>query len=266
MTVQSDVSEAKIDAHQFTFASIYDFCTTCKFEELSFILEARDLNKALSEAGLRTSFGLQVGRSMLDDHTTGIANLPLSSQIPIRSAAASDARMGGSTLPAMSNYGSGNQGIAATMPVVAVAEYLEVDDEKLARALGMSHIGAGYIKSHYPPLSAYCGTSATCAASAAAIVYLLGGTFEQSCYALNLVLSDISGMLCDGAKASCALKVASAATSAHKAALLAMRNSTPLDMGVVANDVEITIKNLGRVVSTGMASTDNEIFSIMADR
>ncbi|SDQ13978.1 L-serine ammonia-lyase, iron-sulfur-dependent, subunit alpha [Pseudovibrio sp. Tun.PSC04-5.I4] len=259
-------SGEKIDPSEFSIASIYEFCTTCEFDQLSFILEARDLNKALSEEGLRTDYGLQVGKSMLEHSVSEITALPLCTKIPMRSAAASDARMGGSSLPAMSNYGSGNQGIAATMPVVALAEHLQATEEQLARALCISHIGAGYIKSHYPLLSAYCGNSATCAAGASALVYLMGGSFEQSCYAINLVLADLSGMLCDGAKASCALKVASAATSAHKAANIAMKSNTSINMGVVADEVETTIRNLGNIVTTGMAPIDDTIFSIMADR
>lgn len=259
-------TEDRVDPRQFTIAGIYEFCTTSEVEQLSFVLEARDLNKALSEEGLSHGYGLQVGRSMLDDFAPDEANVPLAIKVPMRSAAASDARMGGSTLPAMSNYGSGNQGIAATMPVVAVAEHLGVDEERLARALCLSHIGAGYIKSYYPPLSAYCGNSATCAAGAAAMVYLLGGSFEQSCYAINLVLADISGMVCDGAKASCALKVGSAASSAYKAATIAMKVDGSMCMGVIADEVEVTIRNLGALVTTGMAKTDDAIFSIMADR
>ncbi len=262
----AETSEPKVDPRTFSISDIYNFCITCEVEHLSFILEARDLNKALSEEGQKYKFGLQVGRSMLENEAINVTDQPLSVKVPLRSAAASDARMGGSTLPTMSNYGSGNQGIAATMPVVALAEHLGTNDDLLARALCMSHIGAGYIKSHYPPLSAYCGNSATCAAAAGAMVYLLGGSYEQSCYAINSVLADISGMLCDGAKASCALKVGSAASSALRAATIAMKASSSINMGVVADEVETTILNLGKIVTAGMAQTDDMIFSIMAER
>lgn len=179
-------------------------------------------------------------------------------------SAASDARMGGATLPAMSNYGSGNQGIAATVPVVKTAEFVGANDETLARALIMSHLGAVYIKSYYPPLSAFCGNTATSSAAAMAMVYLRGGDFEQSCFAIQNVLSDTTGMVCDGAKATCAMKVGSSSQAAVKSMLLAMNNHAAAMQGVISRDVEKTIRNIGRMVSAGMGQTDKEIIEIMS--
>ena len=134
------------------------------------ILEAKELNIALAQEGLDNPYGLEVGRTYQKNIETGLLSKSLDSDILIYTSAASDARMGGATLPAMSNYGSGNQGIAATIPVVKMADFYNADEEALARAFIMSHLGAIYIKSHYPPLSAFCGNAVTSAAAAMAMV------------------------------------------------------------------------------------------------
>ncbi|SON52444.1 serine dehydratase subunit alpha family protein [Vibrio tapetis] len=243
---------------------IYEFATQADFADIEFILQARDLNVALSQEGLDNKYGLEIGRTMGSSMAEGLMSPSLSADILMYTSAASDARMGGATLPAMSNYGSGNQGIAATIPVVKTAEFVKADDEKLARALILSHLGAVYIKSHYPPLCAFCGNTATSSAASMAMVYLKGGSFEQSCSAIKNVLSDTSGMVCDGAKSTCAMKVGSSSQAAMKGMLLALNNQSIDDQGVIANDVEKTIRNIGRMVSTGMAITDKEIIDIMS--
>jgi len=243
---------------------IYEFATQADFADIEFILLARDLNVALSNEGMNNKYGLEIGRTMANSMDDGLISPSLFSNVAMYTSAASDARMGGATLPAMSNYGSGNQGIAATIPVVKTAEFVKADEDKLARALILSHLGAVYIKSHYPPLCAFCGNTATSSAAAMAMVYLKGGSFEQSCAAIKNVLSDTSGMVCDGAKATCAMKVGSSTQAAMKGMLLALNNQAVADQGVIANDVEKTIRNIGRMVSTGMAVTDKEIIEIMA--
>ncbi|WP_299796744.1 L-serine ammonia-lyase, iron-sulfur-dependent, subunit alpha [uncultured Shewanella sp.] len=245
-------------------AAIYDFATQVEFEHIEFILEASDLNSRLSVEGMTQSYGLEVGRTMQKSITDGILADDLLNKIVMHTAAASDARMGGATLPAMSNFGSGNQGIAATLPVVITAEHYGCDDELLARALILSHLGAIYIKSYYPPLSAFCGNTVTSAAASMAMVYLAGGSFEQSCYAIQNVISDSSGMVCDGAKASCAMKVSTSSCAAVRAFLMAMNYRSVSGQGIIAKDVEQTIINIGQMISHGMPSTDSTIINIMS--
>lgn len=252
------------DGVDITISSIYDFATQAKFDDITFILEAKELNIALAQEGLNNPYGLEVGRTYQKNIEKGLLAKSLDSDILIYTSAASDARMGGATLPAMSNYGSGNQGIAATIPVVKMADFFNANDEQLARAFIMSHLGAIYIKSHYPPLSAFCGNAVTSAAAAMAMVYLAGGTFEQSCSAIQNTISDTSGMICDGAKSTCAMKVGSSAQSAMKSALLALNDHCVTKQGVIADDVEKTIKNIGRMITTGMPNIDHEIIEIMA--
>ncbi|MGR5127030.1 L-cysteine desulfidase family protein [Photobacterium swingsii] len=252
------------DGVEISIRDIYDFATQADFADIEFILEAKKLNVALSLEGMEHEYGLQIGRTMDNSMADGMMGKCLSNEILMYTSAASDARMGGATLPAMSNYGSGNQGIAATVPVVKTADFVGANDETLARALIMSHLGAVYIKSHYPPLSAFCGNTATSSAAAMAMVYLRGGDFAQSCFAIQNVLSDTTGMVCDGAKATCAMKVGSSSQAAVKSMLLAMNNHAAAMQGVISRDVEKTIRNIGRMVSVGMGQTDKEIIEIMS--
>ncbi|WP_298441564.1 L-serine ammonia-lyase, iron-sulfur-dependent, subunit alpha [uncultured Ferrimonas sp.] len=243
---------------------IHQFALSADFADIEFILEAAKLNGELSQEGLLHSYGLEVGRTLQEGIEQGLLGDDLSTKVQMYTSAASDARMGGATLPAMSNYGSGNQGIAATIPVMVVAKHFDSSDEQLARGLIMSHLGAIYIKSHYPPLSAFCGNTVTSAAAAMAMVYLSGGSFEQGCLAIQNVLSDSSGMVCDGAKSSCAMKVCTSSTAATRAFLMAKRNKGVCNQGIVATKVENTIRNVGNVVKSGMQSTDSVIIDIMS--
>lgn len=243
---------------------IYEYALNAPFEHIKFILEASELNMKLADEGLKNAYGMQVGRTIQKAIHSGFISTDLTNQIVMKTAAASDARMGGASLPAMSNLGSGNQGIAATLPVVIAAKYFDVSEEQLARALILSHLGAIYIKSYYPPLSAFCGNTVTSAATAMALVYLAGGNFEQSCASIQNVLSDCSGMLCDGAKATCAMKVKTSTASAVNSTILAMNFTDAHDQGIVAHDVEQSIRNIGQLVTEGMSETDTTIIHIMS--
>jgi len=252
------------DGIDINIAAIYEFATKIEFEHIKFILRSEDLNGKLSNEGMANPYGLEVGRTMQKSIEQGILSADLLNKVVMRSAAASDARMGGASLPAMSNFGSGNQGIAATIPVVVVAEHYQSTEEQLARALILSHLGAIYIKSHYPPLSAFCGNTVTSAAASMAMVYLAGGNFEQSCFAIQNVISDSSGMICDGAKASCAMKVSTSSSVAVRSFLMAMNWRSVSGQGIVAKNVEQSIINIGLMVSHGMRSTDKTIIDIMS--
>ena len=179
-------------------------------------------------------------------------------------AAASDARMAGCKLPAMSNSGSGNQGITVSMPVITYAMKYGVDDERLARALILSNLVAIHIKGYLGKLSALCGCVIASTGSACGIVYLQGGTYEQVCAAIKNMIGNITGMVCDGAKVGCAMKVASGVSCAIQSAVLALRGTCVTETdGIIDRDIEKTIRNLGEIGSSGMKSTDQLIQQIM---
>ncbi|MFQ2069855.1 serine dehydratase subunit alpha family protein [Aeromonas veronii] len=252
------------DGVDISIAAIYEFATQVEFEQIKFILKASELNGKLSAEGMNNPYGLEIGRTMQQNINAGLIGEDVMNRIVMMTAAASDARMGGATLPAMSNFGSGNQGIAATIPVMVIAERFAASEEQLARALIMSHLGAIYIKSHYPPLSAFCGNTVTSAAASMAMVYLAGGSFEQSCFAIQNVLSDSAGMVCDGAKASCAMKVSTSSGAAVRGFLMALNSHSVSGQGIVAGDVDQTIRNVGQMVKEGMSATDSTIIDIMS--
>ena len=252
------------DGVDISIAAIYEFATQVEFEQIRFILKASELNGKLSAEGMNNPYGLEIGRTMQQNINAGLIGEDVMNRIVMMTAAASDARMGGATLPAMSNFGSGNQGIAATIPVMVIAERFAASEEQLARALIMSHLGAIYIKSHYPPLSAFCGNTVTSAAASMAMVYLAGGSFEQSCFAIQNVLSDSAGMVCDGAKASCAMKVSTSSGAAVRGFLMALNSHSVSGQGIVAGNVDQTIRNVGQMVKEGMSATDTTIIDIMS--
>ncbi len=248
--------------------SIYTFATEIDFEEIKFILSSAELNCALSQEGLRNSYGLQIAATLQQQINTGLLADDLLSKIMIRTTAASDARMGGATLPAMSNSGSGNQGITATMPVVVVADYIDATQEQLARALILSHTVAIYIHSKFPALSALCAASTAAMGSAAGMAWLLSkGQFEPIDMAICNMIGDVSGIICDGASNSCAMKVSTSVSSAFKAVLMALNQIRVTgNEGIVCNCLEVTINNLGAIASKGMTNTDTQIIDIMSNK
>lgn len=260
---KSVATKGVCDGIEISIEKIYEFALQVDFEDIKFILESAELNQKLATEGLDKPYGLEIGRTVTDNIQNGFLSEDLMTRIQMRTSAASDARMGGASLPAMSNFGSGNQGIAATIPVCVTAEYYQSNEEQLARALIMSHLGAIYIKTHYPPLSAFCGNTVTSAAAAMAMVYLSGGDFEQSCFAIQNVLSDSAGMVCDGAKSSCAMKICTSSTAAVRAMMMAKRNCSVKNQGIIGQEVETTIRNIGLMVTEGMQQTDAVIIAMM---
>jgi L-cysteine desulfidase len=190
-----------------TLSQILEFVEQVPFDAIRFILEAARLNDALSREGLSGKWGLHIGATLHKQRARGWMAQDIGSDIVIRTSAASDARMGGATLPAMSNSGSGNQGITATMPVVVVAEYVQADDERLARALMLSHLSAIYIHYQLPRLSALCAATTAAMGAAAGMAWLMGGNYQTIAMAIGSMIGDVSGMICDGASNSCAMKV-----------------------------------------------------------
>ena len=247
-----------------TTSDIYDFAINAPIEDLEFIELAAKLNDNLSIEGLSHKYGLQIGRTFQKNTNNGLLDESLLTQIITRTAAASDARMGGATLAAMSNSGSGNQGIAATMPVVVAAEFLKVSHEKMIRSLIMSHLMAIYIKSYQRKLSALCGATTASMGASAAITWLLGGDLNKINHSICSMIGDLTGMICDGAKASCAMKVSTSVGTAFKSALLAIDDIRVTgNEGVVDNNVDQTIRNLAELANGSMVQTDEQILEIM---
>ncbi|KJG08535.1 serine dehydratase subunit alpha family protein [Photobacterium kishitanii] len=246
---------------------IFDFATQAPLAEIEFIKQAYQLNNDLSIEGLQGNYGLQVGATFQRSVERGLLAGGLLTDVLLRTAAASDARMGGAMKPAMSNSGSGNQGIAATMPVVVVAEFIKADDEQLIRALMLSHLMAIYIKSYQNKLSALCGATTASMGAVAGMTWLLGGDIKQISAAINSMIGDIAGMICDGAKTSCAMKVSSSAGSAVKSALMALDGiGVTGNEGIVAHDVDSTIRNLSALANGSMTQTDVQILDIMINK
>ena len=247
-----------------TVREIFDFANTADYEDISFILADRDYNWRLSQEGLEHNYGLRVGKTIRENQNSVFGDDFMSFAMGV-TAAASDARMAGCTLAAMSNSGSGNQGITVSMPVIAYAKRYNVDDERLARALILSNLVAVHIKSYLGKLSALCGCVVASTGSSCGIVWLEGGGYEEVCSAIKNMVGNITGMVCDGAKIGCAMKVASGVYSSVQSAVLALGGIWADETnGIIDRDIEKTIRNLGEIGSTGMKSTDEMILKIMS--
>lgn len=243
---------------------IHDFATNAPLPMIDFILEAARMNMAVAEEGLRHRYGLQVGKVIEENIGKRLLSDDSSTYAMKLTAAAADARMDGVAMPVMSNSGSGNQGITCTVPVAAFASRLGTSDEHLARALIMSHLAAIHIKRHLGRLSALCGATVAATGASCGIVMLLGGGLPQIANAVKNMVGNVAGMICDGAKTSCALKVASSVSAAIQAAFMGMSELTVSGQdGIVSGDLEQSIRNLGRLASEGMAGTDKVILDIM---
>ena len=250
--------------YKLTVKEIFDFASTVAYKDIEFILESRTLNMALAQEGMRGGYGLRVGHSISLECNKEVFGSDFLCYAMALTAAASDARMAGCTLPAMSNSGSGNQGITVTMPIIAYSIRYGTSDEQLARALVLSHLIAIHIKGYLGKLSALCGCVIASTGSSCGLVYLRGGDYIQVCSAIKNMIGNITGMVCDGAKVGCAMKVASGVSSALQSAVLARENICISEHdGIIEKDIEKTIQNLGRIGSVGMQNTDNMILDIM---
>ena len=248
---------------QMDVAGIYEFINSVDIGQLQFLHEAVTLNDAVAQEGLSRDYGMRVGRVLWGDRPE--ESLTLSEYVCSYTAAAADARMAGCTLPVMSTAGSGNQGISASLPVAAAARRLKIPEEKWLRAEAMSQLVTIHIKGHIGPLSPLCGCAiASAIGSACGVTYMMGGTLSHIHFAIKNMIADISGLICDGAKSSCALKIASSISSAMQCAQLALAGVSAghLD-GIIAADVEATIRNLGSLGSRGMERTDRVILDMM---
>ena len=246
---------------------VYDFAMQAPLEEIHFILETRDYNLKAAQESLKGNYGHCLGKTMDRPLSHGIFGNTIFSRILSKTALATDARMGGALIPVMSNSGSGNQGICATNPVAVYAMENENTEEELIRALTLSHLTAIYIKQSLGKLSALCGCVVASIGSSCGITYLMGGSFERICYAVKNMIANLTGMICDGAKPSCALKIASGVSTALLSAVLAMegRHVTSAE-GIIDKDVDRSIRNLTIIGADAMCATDQMVLDIMTGK
>jgi len=251
-------------APQLSMRHVWEFATTTPVDEISFILDARRLNKAAAEQAMIGKYGHQVGRTLHCARQRAIMGDSVFSRILSYTSAACDARMGGAPVAVMSNSGSGNQGIAATIPVTVYAEETFAGEETTIRALMLSHLTAIYIKQSLGRLSALCGCVVAATGSAAGICYLMGGDYGRVCATIKNMAATLTGMICDGAKPSCSLKLTSGVSTAVMSAMIAMEGHSVGNLeGIVDDDVDRTIANLTEIGRDAMTQTDEAILRIM---
>ncbi len=250
-----------------TLRKVYDFATTMPLADIDFILEAKRLNEAAAEEGLRENYGHQLGKTMCSPLGRGIMGDSIFSKVLSVTSCACDARMAGAMIPVMSNSGSGNQGICATMPVVVFARENHNTEEELIRALTLSHLTAIYIKQSLGCLSALCGCVVASTGSSVGITYLMGGTYEQIAHSVKNMIANLTGMICDGAKPSCALKLTTGVGTAVMSAMLAIQHKYVTSAeGIIDDDVDRSIHNLTSIGSRGMDETDRFVLDIMTGK
>lgn len=269
MDNNSEVSEdLEEDYNLFKIADIYNFAKEADFDDIKFILESAKMNEKVSEEGLKGDYGLQVGSKIIQKGNFNLFSNDASNKIIAASAAASDARMDGCAMPIMTTAGSGNQGIACSIPVAQTARLLDKSEEELARALVLSNLVTIRIKKHMGRLSPLCGAGIAGATGASCgITYLLGGDLENINYCINNMISDLSGMICDGAKETCALKIATGTNAAIQCANLAINGiSATANDGIVAKDVEETIESIETLIQNGFKNVDDTILNIMLEK
>lgn len=263
----ASADEEEDDDTSLSLRKVYDFAMTAPLEEIDFILESARLNKAAAETSFTGDYGHSLGRSLRDDNERRVMGDSVFTHILSYTSGACDARMAGAMIPVMSNSGSGNQGIAATLPVLVYAEENNKPREELIRALMLSHLTVIYIKQSLGRLSALCGCVVAATGSSCGITYLMGGGYEEITYAVKNMVANLTGMICDGAKPSCAMKLTSGVSTAVFSAMLAIEHKCVTAVeGIVENDVDRTIHNLTRIGAQGMNETDRLVLDIMTHK
>ena len=263
----SAVAEESEEDGSLSLRKVYDFALTAPLEEIDFILDSARLNKAAAEASFKGDYGHSLGKSLRNDNERRVMGDSVFTRILSYTSGACDARMAGAMIPVMSNSGSGNQGIAATLPVVVYAEENQKSREEMIRALVLSHLTVIYIKQSLGRLSALCGCVVAATGSSCGITYLMGGGYEEMTYAVKNMVANLTGMICDGAKPSCAMKLTSGVSTAVFSAMLAMEHKCVTAVeGIIENDVDRTIHNLTRIGAQGMNETDRLVLDIMTHK
>lgn len=263
----SNHCEESKDEIKLSFSKVYDFATTTPIEDIRFILQAAELNRTASKLSAQGSYGHNVAKTMTGALGKQIFGDSMLTHMMSYTAAACDARMDGAMIPVMSNSGSGNQGITATLPVLTYAEDTYCSEESLIRALILSHLTVVYIKQKLGRLSALCGCVAAATGASCGITYLMGGDYNQITFAVKNMVGNITGMICDGAKPSCALKISSGVSTAVLSAIMAMEQKVVSSLeGIVDDDVDKTIENLTSIGAIGMQETDKLVLKIMTSK
>ena len=246
---------------------VYDFATTAPLEEIRFIEETRRYNMNAAREAIKGNYGHNLGKTIDRPLSKGIFGNSIYAHIISRTASACDARMGGAMIPVMSNSGSGNQGICATNPVCVYAKENENTEEELIRALMLSHLTAIYITQSLGALSALCGCVVASIGSSVGITYLMGGDYEHVCRSVKNMVANLTGMICDGAKPSCSLKITSGVSTALLSALLSMEGKCVTSAeGIVDDCVDRSIHNLTAIGANGMGPTDEMVLNIMTSK
>ena len=259
-------STDECDEMELSMETVYRFATEAPLEEIEFILEAGRINKAAADTALSGDYGHSLGSTIRRHGRHLFGDTPLEHIICLTSAAC-DARMGGAPISVMSNSGSGNQGITCTLPVISYAEDMEADEESTTRALILSHLTSIYIKQSLGRLSALCGCVVASTGASAGLVYLMGGDFARICAAIKNMVANLTGMICDGAKPACAMKISSGVSTAVMSAMMAMNGKCVTEAeGIVAADIDRTIRNLTMIGRDAMQETDRLVLKIMVEK
>ena len=259
--------EKEEECLELTLRKVYDFALNTPLDEISFILETARLNKAAAERSFEGHYGHGLGKMLRGTYEHKVMGDSVFSHILSYTSGACDARMAGAMIPVMSNSGSGNQGISATLPVLVFAEENDKSEEELIRALMLSHLTVIYIKQSLGRLSALCGCVVAATGSSCGITWLMGGTYDQVAYAVQNMIANLTGMICDGAKPSCALKVTTGVSTAVLSAIMAMENRCVTSVeGIIDEDVDQSIRNLTKIGSKGMNETDKLVLEIMTGK
>ncbi len=264
----TDAGESHDEHHvELNLRKVWDFATISPVEELTFIQEARRLNKAAAEMSLKNNYGHCIGRTLRYDKELKIMGDTIFSRVLAYTSAACDARMAGAMVPIMSNSGSGNQGIATTLPVVVYGEQINASEEQITRALILSHLTAIYIKQSLGRLSALCGCVVAATGSSCGITYLMGGGYNEIVSAVKNMIANLTGMLCDGAKPSCAMKLTTGVGTAMLSAMMACDGHCVSSVeGIIEDDVDKCIRNLTMIGRDGMNNTDAMVLDIMTHK
>lgn len=247
--------------------TIYDFVTETPLDEIAFIEESGRMNMAAAENAFSASYGHCVGKMLKGEKARAMVGDGTLAHIMAYTCSACDARMSGASISVMSNSGSGNQGIAATVPVAVYARDHKVSHEIYVRALALSNLTAIYIKQSLGRLSALCGCIVASTGASCAITYMMGGTYEQICFAVKNMIANLTGMICDGAKPSCSLKLSSGVSTAMLSAMLAMQNGSVSSLeGIIDEDVDRSIQNLTGIGREAMEETNRMVVGIMTSK
>ncbi len=253
---------------ELSLADLLEMVDELDQEDRAFLQEGIEFNLQLAEHGLKHGQGLGVGKTLERLARQGLIKKDMILEARILASAAADARMSGVNLPAMSSAGSGNHGLTAILPIKAVFDFVDCTQDTLLEAICLSHIITAYIKAHTGRLSAVCGCSIAAGAGAAAgVTYLLAGNIHHIAGAIKNLTEDLAGVICDGAKAGCAFKLATAAGTAVQAALFSLHgvNVLPTD-GIIGASPEQTMQNIGTLSTQGMIETDRTILKIMLEK